>query len=205
MKMSEINENEQTKKEYRDPYLGTPVPGKINLTKDESSDQNTSANTGTWRNPSDKQMNNNQWNNNYNNQQSNMNNGQWNNTYNGQQGNMNNVQWNNPNYRQPGNQNYGQPYNQNYNQNYNNPNNMYYGQPYNQNYQQPYNNYNNDTNKGLEIAGMIIGIVSIPLVFCYLLGLLTGILGLVLSLCSKPKNKMKECQVWQLQVLQQVP
>src|SRR5574344_2189703 len=182
MKMSEINENEQTKKEYRDPYLGTPVPGKINLTKDESSDQNTSANTGTWSNPSDKQMNNNQWNNNYNNQQSNMNNGQWNNTYNGQQGNMNNVQWNNPNYRQPGNQNYGQPYNQNYNQ-----------------------NYNNDTNKGLEIAGMIIGIVSIPLVFCYLLGLLTGILGLVLSLCSKPKNKMKECQVWQLQVLQQVP
>lgn len=89
---------------------------------------------------------------------------------------------NNPQSQQQQNSQYNPQFRQQYppnqGQGYYNPN---YGQ--NQ-YQKPVTNQPN----GLAIAGMILGILSIPASCCYGIGALLGLIGLVLSLLSKKKG-----------------
>ena len=101
---------------------------------------------------------------------------------------MDNQNYNpyNPNqqmYGQP-QQPYGQPYGQ---QPYMPQQPQVYGQPAYM--QQPYG-YNpaNQPSKALGIVGMILGIVSIPLDFVYLIGFFTGVAGLIISIIARSKR-----------------
>ena len=110
--------------------------------------------------------------------------------------------WNNQTYQQNNNQQYNQPYQQDYTQQYNQPYQQDYTQQYNQPYQQDYTQQYNQSyqyttpympeskaGKGMGIASLILGIVSIALFCCCYLSIPCSITGLILGIVSKVKKK----------------